>query len=147
MKKTELKRMLKPLVKQCLKEALLEDGILSSVVTEVVTGLTPLLVEANTRKEPQFQIETTRKQQKLLEQQRLELEEEKRRSIKEQKRKLLDATGFGTEIFEGTEPLSSGGALNAPPSAGPLSNIEPGDPGVDISGLISLGGHKWNKLV
>ena len=142
MKKTELRNMLKPLVRQCVKEVLLEEGLLSNIVSEVVTGFSPLLTEnknAPTTSPSQADI--------LLQQQKAELEEERQRMIKEQKRKLLDATGFGNEIFEGVEPLSKGGQVNDAPAQGALSGVDPGDPGVDISGLMALGGHKWNKLV
>ena len=83
----------------------------------------------------------------MLEQQRQELEEEKQRMAKEQKRKILNATGFGSEIFEGVSPLAKGGTVDESPSAGPLSGIDPGDPGVDISAIMALGGKKWNKLI
>ena len=144
MKKTELKKILKPLVKQSVREALLEEGLLSNIISEVVTGLSPSLVK---NKSIHLQKENTQKQQQLLEQQRQELEEEKMRTAKEQKRKLLNATGFGSEIFEGVNPLTSGGSINAPPNTGALSDMDPGDAGVDISGIVNLSGKKWSKLV
>tara|TARA_R100000152_G_C6765545_1_gene190363 strand:+ start:508 stop:939 length:432 start_codon:yes stop_codon:yes gene_type:complete len=143
MKKTELRKMLKPLVRQCVKEVLLEEGVLSNIVSEVVTGFSPMLVENKTTN----QTSETSQQELLLQQQRAELEEEKRRMMKEHKRKLLDATGFGSEIFEGVQPLSKGGAVDEPASTGALAGVDPSDPGVDISGIMALSGKKWNKLV
>ena len=148
MKRTELKKVLKPLVKQCIKEVLLEEGVLSSVVSEVVVGLSPMLIENKNYSTQPRGSKAKQKEIALLEQQRVALEEEKMLAIKEQKRKILDATGFGSEIFEGVEPISSGGSPgSAQPNAGALAGVDPSDPGVDISGIMALGGHKWNKLV
>jgi len=155
MKKTELKNVLKPLIKQCVKEILLEEGVLSNVVSEVARGLSPLLVE-NRNSQPIHQNNTVPEleqallsshKSELLEKQRAELHEEKQRMIKEQKRKILNATGFGAEIFEGVEPIASVGNPDAPSSPGALADVSPSDPGVDISGIMALGGHKWNKLI
>ena len=145
MKKTELKRVLKPLVRQCIKEVLLEEGVLSNVVSEVVSGLSPLLVENRTTLSQD--VGHTAPRGDILEEQRAELEEEKRRMLKEQKIKVLNATGFGAEIFEGVEALPTGGDPETSPGNGALSGVAPSDPGVDISGIMALGGHKWNKLV
>lgn len=145
MNKTELKKVLKPLVKQCVKEALLEEGVLSRVVSEVVAGFGPILSESAT---PQAHNELARNENTaLLEQQRADLEEEKARMLKERKRKLLDASGFGNEIFEGVEPLRKGGDPGEEPSQGPLSGVDPNDAGVDITGIMALGASRWNKLV
>jgi len=146
MKKTDLKKILKPLVKQCVKEVLLEEGVLSSVVSEVVVGLSPLLVEnKNNSMKPTNEISL--KQQKLLEQQRQELEEEKTQTIKEQKIKILNATGFGSEVFDGVEPLAFAGTPDSNPPTSALAGTAPSDAGIDISGIIALGGNRWNKLV
>jgi len=142
MKRTELKTILKPLIKQCVKETLLEEGVLSSVIAEVVKGVSPLLIENR-----EVRTQSNFKQQKLLEQQKQELQEEKHQRMKEQKRKVLDATGFGDQIFEGLEPLGSAGAPGDGPSAGPLAGTDPSDAGVDISAIMALGGHKWKNLI
>ena len=145
MDKTELKKVLKPLVKQCVKEALLEEGVLSRVVSEVVAGFGPILTESAPKQTHTAPIRS--EQAALLEQQRAELEEEKARMLKERKRKLLDASGFGNEIFEGVEPLSKGGTPGEASSQGALSGVNPDDPGVDISGIMALGASRWNKLI
>jgi len=142
MKRSELKTILKPLIKQCVKETLLEEGVLSSVIAEVVKGVAPILTENK-----QVHIQDNSKQQALLEQQKHQIEEEKHQRLKEQKRKVLDATGFGNEIFEGVRPLTEGGAPGSAPSHGPLAGTDPDDSGVDISGIMALGGNKWKNLV
>ena len=142
MKRTELKNILKPLIKQCVKETLLEEGILSNVVAEVVKGMSPILTE-NT----QTRIQDNPKQQKLLEQQKRQIEEERYQRLKEQKRKVLDATGLGNEIFEGVKPLTEGGNPGADPSPGALAGTDPGDAGIDISGIVALGGNRWKNLI
>ena len=147
MKKSDLRRVLKPIVKECVKEALLEEGVLSGIISEVVKGVTTSpLVESNKHRHSNT-LNDVSKQQKMIEQQRQELHEEKRRRLKEQKIKLLNATGFGNEIFEGVEPLSTGGTPNATTPHSPLSGVDAKDPGVDISGIMAIGGDKWKKLV
>jgi len=142
MKRSELKTILKPLIKQCVKETLLEEGVLSSVIAEVVKGVAPALTENR-----QVHIQDNSKQQALLEQQKRQIEEEKYQRLKEQKRKVLDATGFGSEIFEGVKPLAEGGAPGSTPSHSPLAGTDPDDSGVDISGIMALGGNRWKNLV
>lgn len=139
MKKSELKS----LIKECVKEVLFEEGVLSNLVAEVAFGITKaqgLMVE--TKQAPaqakNFQQES-----------RQEIEEERRKRLLETKRKMLDAMGDKkmSKVFEGTEPLSSGGNPNAPSSPqGPLAGRDPNDAGIDISGLFSLAGKKWNAL-
>jgi hypothetical protein len=142
MKRSELKAVLKPLVKQCVKEVLLEEGVLSNVVAEVAKGLSPVLTES--RRTPP---ENNLKQHQLVEEQRQQVEQEKHQQLKEQKIKMLNATGFGNEIFEGVTPLSAGGAPGAAPAAGALAGTDPQDAGVDISGIMALGGRNWKDLV
>jgi hypothetical protein len=142
MKRSELKTILKPLITQCVKEVLLEEGVLSGVVAEVVRGVSPVLTEGRQSSPPD-----NSKQQALLEQQRRQVEEEKHQRLKEQKRKVLDATGFGSEIFEGVKPLTEGGDPGSGPTPGALAGTDPSDAGVDISGIMALGGNKWKNLV
>ena len=142
MKRAELKTILKPLIKQCVREALLEEGVLSSVVTEVVKGVAPMLIE-NRPQQPG----DNSKQQELLERQRHRIEEEKYQRLKEQKIKMLNATGLGSEIFDDIKPLTEGGNSQETPAAGPLTGTAPDDAGVDISGIMALGGVKWKDLV
>ena len=141
MKKTELKKVLKPLIKECIKEVIFEDGVLSGIITEVAAGLstsTQFITEKQTTA-----TRSTPPPAKAVD----------NSALKEVRRKMLeevnrDAYG-GVNLFEGTEPLRPAAAESGMPAQGsPLSNQEPGDPGIDISGIMSVGkGHNWNKLV
>jgi hypothetical protein len=79
-----------------------------------------------------------------------EAQESKLKQAKQNRRKLLDAVGSdsfgGVDLFEGTAPAP---AQQSPESqaSSPLGGIAPGDPGVDISGILGLGGHKWKSLI
>ena len=138
MKRSELKAM----IKECVKEALFEEGVLSEIIAEVAFGLTKaqnIMSEQKTPQQPSLQV-----QQKLSE----EREEEQRKRLLETKRKMLDAMGSTkmANVFEGTEPLSSGGTPGSSPAHSPMAGRDPNDAGVDISGLFSLAGQKWNAL-
>ena len=136
MKKSELKSLLKPMIKECIKEVIFEEGILSNIVSEVVGGLgRPTLVESAAPQPARNENHEVRLR-------------EQRAAVERQKNDLLaainkDAYG-GVDIFEGTAPLSTGGSVNKGPQAqGPLSDIDPTDPGVDISGILGMAGGKW----
>ena len=63
-----------------------------------------------------------------------------------QKRKLLDAAGFGVDVFSGTEPIEEA----ADPSngqAGALSGVAPNDAGVDIAGIMAVANRDWSKMI
>lgn len=138
MNKKQLKQLIKPLVQQCVNEILLEEGMLSGIIREVASGL-------NTNPEKQIvkeskQVDTNKSQ------------EVNRRKILETKRKMLDAIGSdsygGVNVFEGTEPLSSGGSSTGSPSPqSPLAGVDPRDPGVDISSLMPGMDKLWKKLI
>jgi hypothetical protein len=137
MKKSELKKLLKPMIRECIKEVIFEEGVLSGIVSEVASGLgRPTLIES---KQPHSSREVAEdngitKQQAALAKRREELLS----SINK------DAYG-GVDLFEGTTPLSSGGSPgSAPASQGPLSDIDPGDPGVDISSIVGMAGNRWS---
>ena len=140
MKRSELKQILKPLIKECIKEAILEEGLLSNVVSEVVKGLgTNTIVEQKAQPAPRLAIN----------------EEHEREQIRAQttntRKRMLDAIGAastlnGVNIFEGTEPLRGGGSP-APGPSSPLGDIDPGDPGINIDGIFSVGGSKWKALM
>ena len=139
MKKSQLRQILKPIVKECINEVLIEQGLLSNIISEVVRGLQPI-------QQPATQSKPVMQESKLIEQQRQELEQQNFEMMKEQKRKLLDAAGFGTDIFAGTDPMHE----SSEPSdgqAGALSGISPNDPGVDIAGIMALGGRDWRKMI
>ena len=137
MKKSELKALLKPMIKECIKEVIFEEGVLSNIVSEVAHGLgRPTLVEARQpAPEPAASVNTSHRKQQV--------------ALEESREKLLsainrDAYG-GVNVFEGTTPLSSGGSVDSgPKTQGPLSDIDPNDPGVDISNIVGLAGNRWS---
>ena len=132
MKKSELKKVLKPIVKECIRESLLEEGLLSSVISEVVKGLgTPQQLVVEQRQNNDEEIK------------RLQQEEKQKRvqKLNETRKGMLDAIGRssynGVDLFEGTTPMKSAGSPDSQPSPrGPLSNVDPEDPGVDITRLM-----------
>ena len=138
MKNNELKKVLKPLIKQCIKEVIFEEGILSSIISEVVGGLSVEQPIVEAKKENIF-AGPNRAQ-------------EKKKRLSETKKKLSESIakeGYnGVNVFEGTEPLSSGGQVgaSAAPSS-PLSGYAPTDAGVNIDGLFSAAGKNWSKLI
>ena len=139
MKKSQLKRVIKPIVEECINEVLLEKGLLSSIISEVVKGIQPLQ-QSPMQQRPVIQ------ENKLMQQQRQELQEQKYEMMKEQKRKLLNAAGFGVDVFSGTEPIEEA----ADPSngqAGALSGVSPSDPGVDIAGIMAVANRDWSKMI
>lgn len=138
MKKSELKAI----IKECVRETLFEEGVLSDIIAEVAFGITKaqgLMVENKQPSQPSLQV-----QQRNAE----EVEEERRKKLLETKRKMLDAMGNSkmANVFEGTEPLKQGGQPGKTSPHGPLAGRDPGDAGIDISGLFSLAGQKWNAL-
>jgi len=139
MKKSQLKRVIKPIVEECLNEVLLEKGLLSSIISEVVKGIQPLQ-QSPVQQRPVMQ------ENKLMQQQRQELQEQKYEMMKKQKRKLLDAAGFGVDVFAGTQPIEEA----ADPSngqAGALSGVAPNDAGVDIAGIMAVANRDWSKMI
>ena len=140
MKRNELKQILKPLIKECIKEAILEEGLLSNIISEVVKGLgTNTIVESQVAN-PQPVFETRAFMPK---------DRKPKTQINETRKRMLDAIGKdsfnGVDLFEGTTPMRASGQ-SAAASSKPLSDVDPGDSGVDISGIFAVGGDKWKKL-
>jgi hypothetical protein len=142
MKREELKRLIKPIVKECITESLIEEGILSSVVSEVMKGMAPTIMESAPVTVPVPVRDNSRALQ--------EAQNQRLQQAKESRKQLLDAIGNdsfgGVDLFEGTSPTL---AQRSPESqaSSPLGGVAPGDAGVDISGIIGLGGHKWKALM
>jgi len=136
MKRSELKNIIKPLVKECITEALIEEGLLSNVISEVMKGMSPVITEVAPVPERTPVMQEARR--------------ERTSQAKENRKKLLDAIGKdsygGVDLFEGTSPAP---AQRSPESqaSSPLGGVAPGDPGVDISGILGLGAHKWKALM
>lgn len=121
MNKNELKKILKPLIKECIKEVIFEeDGALSHVIKEVAVGLVGKQQINETKIAPPKPRKNNNQQ------------------LKQRKKQLLDAIGRdaygGVNVFEGTTPAPA--ATNEGQARGPLSDVAPHDPGVDISGLF-----------
>ena len=145
MKKNELQKILKPLIKECIKEVIFEDGVLSGLISEVVQGLgQQRIVEtiaASETKDPEPDFSRS---------QRVELQENARQAMEEKKRKLEESLGGGFKgIFENVDPISSAGAPGSESkTSSPLSNYASDDAGVDISGLMAIGGGKnWKNMI
>ena len=139
MKRTELKKLIKPLVKECVQETILNDGLLSNIVSEVMQGMgNQFLVENKEEIVPTMSNENS-----------VHLEQLKERQ-QETRKRLLDEIGKdaynGVDLFEGTEPIRDSGEPSAATQASPMSGQDPDDPGVDISGIIALGGKNWKAL-
>ena len=140
MKKNELKTILKPLIKECIKEVIFEDGTLSGIITEVAKGLqgTPQRSMAQESAPQKQTIQSSQPSQAVI---------EARKSLEDTKRQLQESTGL-KGIFENTKPLTSGGTPT--PSGGgnhgALRDMDPSDPGVDISGLMNVAGGAWKQI-
>ena len=77
------------------------------------------------------------------------MEVRKRGQLKEYRKQLLDEIGKdaynGIDLFEGTKPAAP--EMSARQAASPLGNKDPSDAGVDISGIMALGGKNWKALM
>ena len=132
MNKKELKQMLKPLIKECIKEVIFEDGTLSTIISEVVQGVGQPIVETKQRfpKKQQPQYET---------------DEQAKARLKKKQQKMMESIGAdaynGVNLFEGTTPAP------APKESGrgALSDVDPKDPGVDISAVMGKSSMIWQK--
>ena len=135
MKKSELKSILKPLIKECIRESILEEGILSNVIAEVTKGLStaPIVEQKKTapKKEP------TKPPPSVNER------------LAEHRKKLMGAIGSdaygGVDLFEGTTPAP--GQASPGQAASPMNGTDPNDAGIDISGIMAVGGNRWKDMI
>jgi hypothetical protein len=146
MNKSELKALLKPLIRECIKESILEEGILSNVIAEVTRGLgASSIVEQKKKAEPR---ERTMKMDLGI-RDRAPKPPSVNERLAEHKSKLMSAIGAdaygGVDLFEGTTPAP--GQASAAQEASPLNGVAPGDAGIDISGIMAVGGNKWKSLI
>jgi hypothetical protein len=140
MKKQELQKILKPLIKECIKEVIFEEGVLSNLIKEVALGIGSQQTIVETKvQEPEHDFSR----------QRVELQEEAQRAMADKKRKLEESLGGGFEgIFDNVDPIKSAGSPGQKTSNGALSNYAPDDAGVDISGIMAIGGGKnWKNMI
>lgn len=139
MKKSEFKKLIKPIVSECIKESLLEDGMISGIIAEVVKGMSQQTIVET--KAPQPKVDPTMERIR-----RNAFDSEQTNKLQEHKKKLMSAIGGSAynnvDLFEGTLPA----APEASPSqqATALAGTDPGDPGVDISGLFGSVSNHWN---
>lgn len=139
MKKEQLKQVLKPLVKECIREVILEEGILSGIVSEVAQGLSNTQVISSKPATQPKQVSANFQNEALV---------EARKSLEETKKSLQESIGLGG-IFEGTTPMRSGGSPSGGGTGarqGALRDVDPSDPGVDISGIMKIAGGAWGQL-
>jgi len=146
MKKSELKSAIKPLVKECISEILLEGGMLSNIVSEVAKGMS----SGNVMTEQALPASSPSRVSASEKISRMRRQVEADRGIQEGREKLMQSLGSdaygGVNLFEGVQPAPE--QRNPEYSAAnPLGNVEPGDPGVDIAGIMALGGANWKALI
>ena len=139
MKRSELKKLIKPLVKECVQETILNDGLLSNIVSEVAQGMgNQFILENKEAVVPSHSNENSFKLEQMQERQ------------SETRKRLLDEIGKdafnGVDLFEGTSPIRDNGSPSVSSQTNPLSGTDPDDAGVDISGIVALGGKNWKAL-
>ena len=142
MNKDELKKILKPLIKECIKEVMFESGVLSRVVSEVASGMMDnrqVLSEAKPSLQNTAEVVVRDKRPDPVNQKLVEYKKKFAESVSKE-------NYGGVDLFEGTEPLKSGGTPNAGPKMGPMANLDPEDEGVNIDGLMQVAGGVWSKL-
>ena len=135
MKRAELKKLIKPMVRECVQETLLKEGLLSNIVVAQGLGNQEVIREI---KEERPRLASPDNSSRLEE-------------IKRERKQLLDAIGKdaynGVDLFEGTNPIRDSGNPSPTAQASPMHGQEPDDPGVDISGILSVGGKNWKALL
>jgi hypothetical protein len=125
MKKSELKKVLKPLIKECVREVLLEEtGVLAKVVSEVASGMGGQVITESRSEGAKF----------------LQPKKAPPPDNRKAKKQLLDSIGKdaynGVNIFEGVDPITDKApppGEKTPSNTNPLRDMNPHDPGVDIS--------------
>jgi hypothetical protein len=143
MKRSELKKIIKPLVVECINEALLsEQGVLSSIVSEVAKGISsaPVMTEQKhvEPKKEKDAISSLRRNRNV------------DAEMQNHRKSLMDSLGRdsygGVNLFEGVDPAPEQRSAEYS-AANPLASMDPGDAGVDISGIMALGGANWKELI
>jgi len=152
MDKKDLKKLLKPLMKECIKELLMEEGMLK-VISESVEPIRESRQQMLGQREPQ-QIEQARRT--YPEGTLLQDQQEARKLFEEKRKRMLDEIGRsgylnGVNPFEGTQALSEAqspdrqsGVVSERQKLPPaIKDIDPSDPGVNITGIMNLAAGKW----
>lgn len=125
------RKVMKEVIKESLREILREEGLLQTLSESKQPVKAAPKVVRQLNEETLKDLNANRK---LLEQ-----------SIG--KSKLMPTPSKAFDPFAGTQPLTEAQASNSQAKTGPLKDIDPSDPGVDVSSLI--GGNKklWNALL
>jgi hypothetical protein len=136
MKREQLKKLIKPIIKECIHEVIIEEGILTKVVAEVAKGMGNVIVEA---KQPEVPSEPERN----VNQEAIELQKKR---LQERRERLVSSVGNDAykHVFEGIEPMTEQQSPQAQSRA--LADVPAGDAGIDISGIVSMGGKHWKTL-
>lgn len=129
MDKAELKKLLKPLMKECIREVLMETG-LQKMISETVV------------EQPVERKQVAYKQAPVA-QQKPQINENQKKMLEEIKNSKLLNNKF--DPFANTTALTEAQAVGA--ATGPLSSVDPNDPGVDISNLMNGNKNVWKALV
>ena len=139
MKKADLKKLIKPIIKECMHEVIIESGVLSNIVSEVAKGMGNMIVEV---KEPE-QAPLQEAPQRNVNQEAIDLQKKR---LQEHREKLVSSIGNDAykHVFEGIEPMTE--QQTPQTQARTLSDVSVGDKGVDISGIMAMGGKHWKTL-
>jgi len=142
LKRNQLKKVLKPIIIECVREALYEEGVLSSIISEVVQGLGANVITESAP--PARKVKRPARKAPPVRDERINLA---RTNLEETRKQLQEAVSAGSyngvDLFEGTTP-APGAVENS--MGNPLAGTDPEDPGIDISGIMAVGGKKWKAL-
>ena len=120
MDKSELKKIIKPLIKECIREVLMEQG-LSKMISESVVPTSNVVNKQSIKQQS----------------------DRNNAQINESRKKMLEEigrSGYMNSTFDpfvNTKALTEGQATDGAASYGPLTGVDPNDPGVDISNLMN----------
>jgi len=156
---TPLKRSeFKKIIKESIREVLVDDGLLSSMIKEAMAPTILSSIQASallSNQNDQYDREEE-EEETMFEAERIkESVEKQQRKLMETRKIILDAIGQGSYkddynlegIFENTSPLSSAGKVGESPSpSSPLGDINPKDPGVDIS-IFAKKKKVWQQMI
>ena len=144
MKKEEFKKM----IKESVREVLLAEGFLSTIISEVMKGVGTSVVMESSPQRNDIATEASASKTKKFKQVK---QEEKTKKLHETKKRMLDAIGKdaygGIDVFEGTTPVRKAGNASGPSApSSPLGDVDPSDPGVDISGILGASA-TWKQMI
>ena len=153
MKRSEFKKI----IKESIREVLVDDGLLSSMIKEAMAPTILSSIQASAMLSNQNdQYDSEEEEGVILEAERIkESVERQQRKLMETRKVILDAIGKGSYkddydlegIFENTNPLSSAGKVGESPSpSSPLGDVDPRDPGVDIS-MFTEKKKVWQQMI